>query len=299
MRPIATWSFAPWRRGLGTPWYRTDYFLACARASIEYMNRHYGRPVIYTDTLGKRVFSAITDCADYEVVDDDIEQQYPNTLWAMAKILTYQRQTEPYLHFDLDVLVLKPLRPELFDCDILAMAVENMETQDPVKAAQIARVYNVPTVGQFYDLPEFMRDPDINHVSPVNAGLLYIRDMDLNRAYTQAALDIYNRHRDLFRTDQRLHICVLEQQVLTMLARQRGSQVNTVLGSIFQGPIEELISDEVVHFITFSKRAGYPRSQEYHTQYLDPWIDERVQRVAVNLDKINPQKNAAHAIINK
>lgn len=290
MRPVATWSFAPWRRGFGTLWYRTDYFLACARASIELMNRHYGRPVIYTDTLGKRVFSAITDCADYVVAYDEIERKYPSTLWAMAKILTYGQQTAPYLHFDLDVLLLNALNPDLFECDVLALGVENMETQDPEKAAQIKRVYNVPDVGHLYDLPDWMRRPDINHISPINAGLLYVGDMDLNREYVRQALSIYDKNRELFLTANRLHICVLEQQVLTLLAELRNKKINSVLGLIFEGPIEELVNQDLIHFITFSKRGTYPRSAEYHQQYLDPWIDERIKRVAFELDKINPQK---------
>lgn len=251
MKPIATWASAPWLDNKGSHgWHSTAEQLACARASIAAVNQHYGRPTIYTDTLGQEIFSEITDDADFVVVYDDLYKTIPTNLWAYAKILTYAAQTEPYLHFDLDFIVRKPIAVN--DCDILCQVLETMTSPDGQRS--LHKFYNLAAL-QYLNLPKELRKQpeEFDKIANPNLGIFYCGNMQLNKHYTDIAQALVN---DNLNHAKVLEMTAVEQQTLgVLLAQQPELKVKTLMQSHWtQYPY----NDSFVHFIGPWKQRRYP-----------------------------------------
>jgi hypothetical protein len=280
MRPIATFCFQPFLNNTGSKWASTEHFLACAKASIEMANVHLGRPTIYTDSLGKKILPLLSPKADYIVVYDDLHKEYPLCLWALSKIFTYQQQKEPYIHFDLDLLFLSKLSKELLDCDLLVQVKENiLEKNEFIKLS-----YQLPKIGHLLNLPPMFQRDNINSVAPLNCGILFMNNMDLNKVYTDTALDLVNRNLEVIKSGVDIGMCVIEQHTLGLLIEDMPHiKCNTMLAHWNMSPYNKFF----VHFGgSSSKETVRPIIDWAHRKFIVPWINEDIRKLAQVLDKI-------------
>lgn len=251
MKPIATWSFSPWLHGKGSSvWHTTVDMLSCAVASIESFNKIYGRPTLYTDTLGRNVFSQLTSNCDFVVEYDGIDNLVPPTLWAYSKVLTYSVQRDPYIHFDLDFIVHKQL--PFIDCDI------GFQSMEHIVKGNLTNIYNLGRVFEHYKLPSiFPRTrKELDNVHCPNLGVLYMNNMKLNREYTETAMKLVELNKDVLKTEHKLHICSVEQQTLGVVLQQhRKTVVKTLLNNHMT---DYPFNDNFVHFIGGWKQKKYP-----------------------------------------
>lgn len=280
MKPIATFCFQPFLNKTGSKWASTEHFLACAKASIEMANVHLGRPTIYTDSLGKKILPLLSPRADYIVAYDDLHKEYPLCLWALSKIFTYQQQKEPYIHFDLDLLCLSKLSKELLDCDLLVQSKENILEKN--KFMELA--YPLPRIGHLLNLPPIFQRDNINSVAPLNCGILFMNNMDLNKIYTDTALDLVSRNLEVIKSGVDIGMCVVEQHTLGLLIEDMPHiKCNTMLANWNMPAYNKFF----VHFGgDASKETSRSMIDWAHRKFIVPWINEDIRKLAQVLDKI-------------
>lgn len=277
MNCIATWTFSPWLKDRGSIWQDTTDMLACSVASIESFNKIYGRPTLYTDTLGRNVFSQLTKNCDFIVDYDGIDNLVPNSLWAYSKILTYSKQLEPYLHFDLDFIIHKDF--ELSNFDIAFQSFEHI-------SGQLEKIYNLGQVYKHYKLPSvFPRDKkELNSILCPNLGFLYMNDMKLNREYTDTAIKLVESNREVFKTDKKLHICSVEQQTLGAVLQQYKKLKTKVL--LANHNTDYPFNDNFIHFIGPWKQKKYPGVIELQNKHYGSYKSNELIEIAKFLDNL-------------
>ena len=232
VQPIATWSFAPIiHNKVENDKMKLNHLLACTKASIESFNKYYSRPIIYTDTLGKEVFSILTKDADYVVLYDDIHhtnvgsmtaESCPIEFWSYAKMLSYKEQTKPFVHFDLDFIARTNLQK---DTD-LSVVVQCSETVKPSNSAYVNESNK-----KDYILPEVFHKYNVEEVQSVNAGYLLISDMDFNKVYADTAIKLLKDNIiNLEKMPNNLFPnCTAEQQVLGLLMKEYNIKYSTLI----------------------------------------------------------------------
>ena len=241
MKYIATFCFAPWINKKGSSdWHTTEDMLACFTSSIEHIYQLYNKPVIYTDTLGKNILSELTDKCHFEVVYDKLYDEIPTHLWSYAKVLSYSMQREPYIHFDLDFILLKKLSTQH---DILFQVYEH------ILGTNLHNVYNLGRLHQHYVVPKHFPTDRKTYDETLcpNLGILYMNDMAINKEYTQTSINFVKDNIEVLRGENKVHMCVVEQQILgIVLNRHKHIKVKTLLND---HKTEYPFNDQFVHFI--------------------------------------------------
>lgn len=291
MNCVATWSFEPWLksgRDSKQDWHNTSELLCCAVASIESFNRFYSRPTVYTDSLGYEVLSQLTDSCDFKIVYDNLYDTIPPCLWAYSKILTYQAQTKPYVHFDLDFIIHNKL-DILTDTDVAFQVFEYM-TDIKTGERTLDEVYNLGKHSQYYKLPNILKKSvsELDSIGYPNLGIFYISDMELNKQYTDLATNLVKDNLELFYTNKRLNICSVEQQTLGILLHEHPEvNVKTLLKN---HRTDYPFSDNFVHFVGNWKQHNYPGVIELQNKYYGHVRSSKVDILAQYLDEIKKTK---------
>lgn len=279
MTPVATWVFEPYLRKHANLWTRTSHMLAAARLAIDNVARIYGRPRVYTDTLGRDILSELSTNADYIVCYDGLFAQVSPRVWMYPKLLTYQQQTQRYFHFDLDLICLAPFTGNVFNANIV---VQNTES---VIDELTAKSYNVDAVRDFYVLPEIYHRPDVEQVPVYNQGFFYIDDMGFNREYADTAIRIIQDNQDAIRNREPvIGPCVIEQQTLGLMLRDRPDlRVETL--------VEHKVklarwNTEFVHYFGWAKNHDHPVAKKWHDLWLVPAIDKKILAIAAKINSL-------------
>ena len=66
--------------------------------------KHYGTPTLYTNEINFRFLSQMNFPFEYNI---DIVNEYHSKLFSLSKFATMMEQTEPFIHLDLDTLIIK------------------------------------------------------------------------------------------------------------------------------------------------------------------------------------------------
>lgn len=236
MQPIATWSFAPFLKGhrLGS-YNRFDLlvFLYIAEQAIQSFS-YMGKPKIYTDSIGEVAFSSF-DC---EVINcyDSAHDEIDTRLWAYTKILTYQKQVEPYLHFDLDFVLKREVK--IPECDVFVQCKDTYKdtfTND-LKSTGL-------------DLPDSFKNKLLNN--SLTVGVLGMFDMDLNEKYSNEArkyFELNNKNADTWKNTTMTN-CILEQQLLMSHCTEKDVK--------FLSNTECFNNDNFRHYVSYTKKASF------------------------------------------
>ena len=277
IKPVATWCFAPYLNKKSNLWSKPEYMLTAAVRSIELVAEHYGTPTIYTDSLGKEILSALTDKAIFLNVYDDIHKDLIDDVWIYSKILTYQAQTSPYFHFDLDLLCLRKFEDNIFDNDIVVHSSEDVTEPDTVQC------YNVAKVRDRYILPEIFDNPDIESIRSFNMGFFYIKDMTLNAEYCNLVLDIIEKNRLEFNNHMPILLpCAIEQQTLGLLLHNKQLKIETL---VEEDKLDRWEKD-FIHFFGWLKNSSNEYANKCHTTYLAPYVTRPILELADKLRNI-------------
>ncbi len=152
--------------------------------SVLLARQQLGRAVLYTDSRGARLLEQLQLPFDeVHVVFDYFP--YPPHLWMASKLLTYRRQTVPFVHIDLDAYLWAPLPPRLAGAAIIAQSSEEDYGCYDGVLAHCLRAADY--------LPDFMRRHVARHgakVRALNAGIYGGHDLTTVAACCDAAFAI-------------------------------------------------------------------------------------------------------------
>jgi len=86
--------------------YDEDSFLSVFFSSLNKAKKFFNEVVIYTDVEGKQFLESKNVVADFIVVDYN-SYNFNKKYWNFPKLITYNLQTEPFLHIDMDLVLLE------------------------------------------------------------------------------------------------------------------------------------------------------------------------------------------------
>lgn len=257
--------------------------LASALATTQRVSKFYERPTLYTDDMGAEVFEYLGIDADIQVTHNEIFDTVPESIWAYPKLVTYSMQTEPYLHYDLDFIIKKPFPRKWFNADVGVQWFEDATADiDSMKY-----VYNFNKYHHHYrNADELLYDP--NHARAFCTGVLYMNNMELNKEYCDTVLKFIADNIDVFNTENELHSCVLEQQVLSDKV-DKYSMRATALKEWVPRAVPE--TKHFVHFMgsTWKKSTDYEYVNNARIKYFGSFIDDKVRKLAAHIDHLKQE----------
>lgn len=160
----------------------SEAFACSCILSVQLAKQNVGQTELYTDTQGARLLDRLYLPFDaVHVVFDQFA--YPAHLWTVSKMETYQRQTEPFVHIDLDAYLWAPLPERLRGVGIIAQSSEeDYPYYDDIYAYFLANAGYVP---------DFVRDHSRKYgpkIRALNAGIYGGTDLDSIQACNAAGL---------------------------------------------------------------------------------------------------------------
>ena len=195
----------------------TDYLfpgILSAFKSIEL----YGNATLYTTKSNieklKKFNLPFTDYIEIET--PSLTQVTP----ALAKLLTYTLQKEPFIHLDLDVILNSTYN--LDTSDQVPVKFSHKDIPNPVEIAYIDGIYNAYLhpgfiLGKKYGYDMF-QGLVVNEIP--NMGIISCYDPAVFAHATHKALEIYYDNIDFFTRDHLMGVCFLEQGLIHMYLRQ-------------------------------------------------------------------------------
>jgi hypothetical protein len=123
----AVWSFwtKPFKTHDHKRWLSRRQYLLSWILSFETISKHYPETALFTDDDGARLLIDQLHLPFVEVSTELNKLAHHDAgFWTMGKLYTYRAQTEPFIHFDNDLFLFKPLPEELASAPVLAQNPE-------------------------------------------------------------------------------------------------------------------------------------------------------------------------------
>jgi len=293
MQALATWSFQPWLEGKNLYWSMTQHMLAAASMSLASQLRVMGPPRVYTDSLGKEILSRLCPQADYAVVYNGFFDQYSTDLFALAKIQTYADQTQPYCHVDLDWIWHSGPQAHWRDLDLVVHGWERLDTEKYERGQN--RYYNLEARRHLLGLPQILHHPNPRAVAAPNMGLVYMRNMQLNRRYCDLVWQVIRDNPQEFgrdRADDALNICTVEQHFLGFVL---GDMPQLRCDVVFPRRPEQPrmpINEIAVHFVGEMKMDRHLGARQYRDNLLNELASSQlIQDLAREIDSLRQSRD--------
>ena len=99
------------------------HFLSLLCLSAIYAKKNFSKVNMFCCQSSKEAFEQLGLFDNVIVALDEIEQLEPRH-WAVAKLVTFSKQTEPFIHIDNDAYLSKPLPPEFLLVPLIAQCPE-------------------------------------------------------------------------------------------------------------------------------------------------------------------------------
>lgn len=106
-----------------------EHYLELAALANYLVKLHYPQieTIFYGDDVTLQSHKNI-NYNHFEKVSLEQIKKYPNFLWSLGKLVSVYNLNEPFLHLDLDLLLFRPLKKEIFEKDIVCFHTEPFST---------------------------------------------------------------------------------------------------------------------------------------------------------------------------
>lgn len=279
----------PFFASTSTGWVKDEYVIASMLSSLDHIKQIGITPKVYCDKITKDILGELIDGVELYDVHTDlfVRDNVPKEFWAYPKMKTYQLQTEPYVHFDLDFIFKRKLNDKWFECDLLCQVWEYPLLLDIEHDGMIFRdIYNKDHLEEHWEWSEWWNKPNFSKQRALNVGILGMQNMELNREYCDLTFDWLDMNRDnLFEKPKKIPFsCVFEQQALAILAKEKRCKVKTLQNSSCDDPPS---TDEFTHFVgsTYKKDSSFEGVIQLRNQLIDPYVTDDVIKITKELIK--------------
>lgn len=195
-------------------WLSAEYNWMSWALSVGQLRQFYDEVELVTDQVGKQILIDTLQLpyTHVKVVLDELND-YPQKLWALAKIHAYSCQSTPFLHVDGDVFIWEQFNEELLNNRLIA---QNFEFGFVFYTQALAQLRGV---GGF--VPDYLNV--INpHFLTCNAGIIGGIDTNFFREYAQKAKTFVKQNEPyLDLIDVRNFNMLTEQGIFSALASQK------------------------------------------------------------------------------
>jgi hypothetical protein len=213
------------------------------------LRKFYDKVELFTNKLGKEILIDLLELPYTKVhliQDEDID--FPEGLWAYAKLHTYSLQNSPFIHVDGDVFIWEQLR-NISEHEQLI--VQNIEDTDYYYRS----IYSKLIETGFKFPKEIQQILDSNKpFKAINAGIVGGRDLDFFGEYTRIAHElIQNNIEKLSLIDKQKFNFIFEQHLFYCMAQQK----NLVIKSQLDDIVTNMNYAELINFPGLSKQSNY------------------------------------------
>jgi len=172
----------------GFGWLSPQYHVMAWALSCLKLKEHYDDLHLYTDSYG---ISILIDYLDlpYKTIHNHYDHinHYDKSLWALAKILTFSSQEEPFIHVDGDIFIWDKFSPLLENADLLAQNVEFGTSYYKTQMNGVRK--NMSSIPTFLE-----KELNKESISSYNMGLFGGSDIDFIKRYCSNALGVIDNN---------------------------------------------------------------------------------------------------------
>jgi hypothetical protein len=192
---------------------------------------------LITDNLGKEILIDKLGLP-YTAVSTALEgalDEYPPQIWAAAKLLSYQLQTEPFLHIDSDVYLWQRPDDQILNSGIIA---QNLEKNILLYKNTLIEINaKFPYLPQIYKKDYFAN----RDIYAGNAGLIGGNDLDFFKTYTKEAFEFLHENNQFLSALYYLPNLnfIFEQYALFQIAARENKSISYYHEPIVETPLYE------------------------------------------------------------
>jgi len=189
-------------------WFSEKHHLLGWILSVNQLRKYYDEVELVTDTYGYELLieKLHLPYTNVHVVLDELNA-YPSDLWALAKIKTYQIQTEPFLHVDGDVFIWEKFSDELMAANLIAQNIETTSDYYRTMWADIRpHLTHLPASMELFDQSV--------HNKAYNMGIFGGNNMDFMQKYCAASFAFVDQNKENFGKVDQFNFNIFFEQVL-------------------------------------------------------------------------------------
>lgn len=230
-------------------WYSPEYHLMSWALSCLQLRSFYESVELYVDAHNAKLFVDEL-CLPYtkiNIIGDDFRLP-EKRLWALPKLYTYSRQTEPFLHVDGDVFIFEAFDEKLLQSALIAQNAE-------VASAYYTNMQKQLTSNLEY-FPDCVRKDFCSHfpITAVNAGILGGNDLAFIKKYCKLAFSYIERNKlVLANINAGIFNVFFEQHLFYSLAAKEDKEICFL--------IDEIIDDN--NYVGFGNFHDVPHKKTY------------------------------------
>lgn len=217
-------------------WYdKMFHYMSCALSCLK-LSEFYPIELI-TDRKGKEILIDKIGLP-YQSVKEEFDQlDYPTELWAIAKIITYNMQLEPFLHVDNDFYIWKPFPESIETGDLCVQSIEKEHIHNDLFVTEISdNLEYIPNA-----IIEQRRN--ISDKRSINAGIIGGNNLAFIHNYSQEAIQFVEQNMgSLRKLKEPVHFnIVFEQYLFYCMANQQKKTISCLLTELKDPGYRELV----------------------------------------------------------
>lgn len=288
LTPILAWSSHTWWI-YRHKWTRTEDMFAMAKIAIDEISMKYGRPTIYTDTIGQECLTlAGCDC-DYDVCLDGVYSSVSPFLPVYSRLIAMSKQVNPFIFFELTTIVKQKFEQHILDAPIGYTYPILIDDE-----AWLSTFYiNNSDSKYMFTVPDVFNTQPILEIPALLSTFLVVNDMAFNALYCQTAIKMCEDNSSIAGEVETLgHIprkgskpkslnAIIGRQLPALLAREQA------VGSVpFTNDRDELnINKYYKHFTDYSKNTWSGRN------LVLPFINDNIKAAVERLKSLTSNIN--------
>lgn len=214
---------------------KSFHYMSCALSCLK-LSEFYPVELI-TDTKGKDIFVEKIGLP-FQKTRIDLEKiDYPTELWAIAKIIAYNLQTEPFLHIDNDIFIWSELPEHIIKSNLVVQSIEEGFNHN--------RQYVYDITNKFKYIPSSILDQKKNktNIDSINAGIIGGNNLNFIKEYSREAINFIEQNRSCLQniTNIKGFNLVFEQCLFYCMAIQKNEKITCLLDKRMNLEYRELV----------------------------------------------------------
>lgn len=205
-------------------WLEQKYFLYSVTLSCLRALKHYENVELYTDKFGKVMLIDILNLPYTKVFDElNCIDDYPVDLWALGKVYSYSRQSDPFLHIDNDVFVWDKFSNAIEAAPLVAQNIEyNHQYYHKI----------LKEIKGAFDLAPLFKFAKSNYLTSSNLGIFGGTNTDFLVHFSKVAFDFVKKNIPNFKKIKNLGLLnvAFEQLLFHELAQQEKIPIHYLYG---------------------------------------------------------------------
>lgn len=168
-------------------WLTPQHHIMGWALSLLRLRRFYSTVNLHTDSAGVALFKDKLNLPYTQFFDDYSKLTCQPNLWALPKLLSYEKQKAPFLHVDGDIFIWHPLEKQLLSSNLIAQNLEN--------GTIYYKKLLLPFADQLDYIPNFLKKNLLSHnMRSYNLGIVGGHDTNFFKRYVTAAKEFIDRN---------------------------------------------------------------------------------------------------------